>query len=126
MKNTNIIHNRSWGWGTHTKVGFRAYIGRTEMGIYGWIHGKGMTDAVIKGRNGEWECIKSITGKVQSPLWFYKYCKLPLQLLQRVSFCSTEFHHKNMLCVAGCCCCNIAMNLQHHNHCKFAIYVSRH
>ena len=21
MKNNNIIHNQSWGWGTHTKMG---------------------------------------------------------------------------------------------------------
>ena len=46
MKNNNIIHSWSWGWGTHTKVGFRAYIGRTEMGIYGWVYGNGMTDGL--------------------------------------------------------------------------------
>ena len=36
-------------------MGFREYIGRTEMGIYGWVHGKGMTDGLKKGRKGEWD-----------------------------------------------------------------------
>ena len=38
--------------GTHTTVGFRAYIGRTELGIYGWVHGKGMTDGPKKVERG--------------------------------------------------------------------------
>ena len=27
-------------------MGFRTYIGRTEMGIYRWVHGKEMTDGL--------------------------------------------------------------------------------
>ena len=33
-------------------MGFRAYIGRTELGIYGWVHGKGMTDGPKKVERG--------------------------------------------------------------------------
>ena len=37
-----------------------------------------------------------------------------------------EFCHENVLCVAGCCHRNIAVNLQCQNCGKFALCVSRH
>ena len=59
-------------------------------------------------------CLHLIYQNAGYCFWYQVYCLWQYKKYH-VSiwhFFSSEIHHKNMLCVAGCCCCNIAMKMQ--------------